>query len=215
MKQIFFLTILALFFSFSVFAQTEKSPCPTIDVAGGGVVKPGEQMNFTVNVGEEAKNLNLEYKWTVSKGTIIAGQESQTITVDTTGLPDIFLTATVEIKGLPENCPNTFSEQVEYLPRPSSLLLDEFGNFSTNKVKARIEAMYLKLENEPNSQGYIINYGTDKEITNRERQIRKAIDFLKYDSSRVTLVRGGRNANGVGVWTKVWIVPPGADNPQP
>ncbi len=125
------------------------------------------------------------------------------------------LIATVEIKGLPENCPNAFSEQVEYLPRPSSFLLDEFGNFSNNKVKARIEAMYIKLRDEPNSQGYIINYGTDNEIAARENQIRKAIDFLKYDSSRVTLVRGGANPNGVGVFTKVWIVPPGADNPQP
>jgi len=31
----------------------------------------------------------------------------------------------------------------------------------------------------------------------------------------VTVVRGGANPQGAGVWTKVWIVPPGADNPNP
>ena len=70
------------------------------------------------------------------------------------------------------------------------------------------------LGSEPNSQGYIINYGTDKEIAAREKQITKAINFRKYDSSRVTVVNGGANPNGAGVNTKVFVVPPGAANPQ-
>ncbi len=125
------------------------------------------------------------------------------------------LTATVEIKGLPKNCRNNFSETVNYDPLPSSLLLDEFGKLPNGEVKARMDAVYVKLGAEPNSQGYIINYGTDGEIALREKQIQRTIAFRKYDASRVTNVRGGANPNGTGVLTKIYIVPPGAKNPQP
>ncbi len=214
MKQIIFTTILFLVFSFSDFAQSETSSCPKIDVSGGGFVKSGEPMSFTVNISEDAKPVNLEYIWTVSKGKIVNGQGSQTITVDTAGLQDTGITATVEIKGLPQNCPNAFSEYSFGDPAPSPLLIDAFGKLPDGQVRAMITNLYLKLGNEPNSQGYISNYGTDKEIAVSERQIQKAIDVLKFDASRVTIVRGGANPNG-GVWTKIYNVPLGADNPQP
>lgn len=214
MKQIIFTTVLALVFSVSAFAQTEKSPCPEIDVIGGGVIaKPGELMTFTTSVIGETVNLDLEYEWTVSQGTIVEGKGTSTIRVDAPDFPNIGLTATVEIKGLPENCANTASETMTYDLPPSPLLLDEFGKLSNGGVKARIDAIYAQIGNEPNSQAYIINYGTNKEIAARENQIRKAIVFRKFDASRVTIVRGGANPNG-GVWTKIHSVPPGAENPQ-
>ena len=63
-----------------------------------------------------------------------------------------------------------------------------------------------------NLQGYIINYGTDKEITKRENQIRESIDFRKYDSYRLTFVRGGNNGK---LKTVFWIVPAGTEPPTP
>jgi len=114
-----------------------------------------------------------------------------------------------------DTCQKTSSETGSIAEKPRPRLFDEFGKLPDDEVKARIQNLYIELGNNPGAQGYIINYGTDKEITARERQIRKAIDFLKQDPSRITLVRGGANPNGAGVWTKVWIVPPGADNPTP
>ncbi len=85
-KQIIFTTILILVFSFSVFAQNENSPCPKIDVSGGsGVVKTGELMTFTVNTIGETVNLNLEYEWTISQGTIVEGQGTPVINVNAPG----------------------------------------------------------------------------------------------------------------------------------
>jgi len=196
-----------------------ESPCvcPTLDVVGpSGVVQPGEAMNFTANVSGGTAT-DITYNWTVSAGSITSGQGTPSITVDTTGLDGQNITATVDIggTGFCENCPRNDSETGSVDRKPQPRLFDEFGKLPDDEVKARIQNLYVELGNNPNSQGYIINYGTDKEITNRERQIRKAIDFLKLDASRVTLVRGGANPNGAGVWTKVWIVPPGADNPQP
>lgn len=214
MKQIIYTLILVFGFGFSVFGQTEKLPCPSVDVSGGGVAQPGERMSFTVSVVGEAANSNLEYEWTVSQGAIVQGQGTASITVDTTGLSEPSLTATVEVKGLPENCLNTDSEYSPYCPPRRPELIDEFGKLRDGEVRSRMEAIYLKLADEPNSQGYIINYGTDKEIAVRETQIRKAIIFRKYDASRITLVRGGASSNG-GVYTRVWTVAPGVENPTP
>lgn len=189
--------------------------CADLNVTGGGVVNPGETMSFTANVSGGTAT-DITYNWTVSNGTISGGQGTPSITVNTEGLSDTNIEATVEIggNGFCENCPRRDSETGSVTKKNEPRLFDEFGKLPDDEVKARIQNLYVELGNNPNSQGYIINYGTDKEITNRERQIRKAIDFLKLDASRVTLVRGGASPNG-GVWTKVWIVPPGADNPQP
>jgi hypothetical protein len=192
--------------------------CPTLNVSGGGVVKAGEPMSFTANVSGGTAT-SIVYNWTVSNGTISSGQGTPTITVDTTGLADgTNVRAEVDISGstvLCETCTRTGSE-VGSVTRIGPRLFDTFGPLPDDEVKARIQNLYVELGNNPQAQGYIINYGTDKEIANRERQIRKAITFLKLDPSRVTLVRGGANPNGEsGVFTRVWIVPPGADNPTP
>ena len=70
-----------------------------------------------------------------------------------------------------------------------------------------------QLNNNPTAQGYIINYGTEKQIAAREKQIRNAITFLRLDASRVTLVRGGES--GGDVRTVLWVVPAGATPPTP
>lgn len=218
MKQIIFALILALFFGFSAFAQNTNSLCAKIEVSGGGVVSPSDPMNFTANVTGLTKNSTLEYEWKVSAGTIASGQGTPLITVDTTGLArDTNITAEVRIKGLYDNCANTASEVGSVISNKPvcGMPLDNFGKLSNNDVKARIDALYIALKNEENAQGYIINYGTDEEVAAREKQIQKAIDFLKYDANHVLIVRGGENPMGKGVWTKAWIVPPGAEFPQP
>ncbi|HEY0457651.1 MAG TPA: hypothetical protein VGC97_00785 [Pyrinomonadaceae bacterium] len=198
-----------------------RTPCEcptTFDVSGGGVVNPGDTMTFTATVSGGTAN-DITYNWTVSAGTIVSGQGTPSITVGgTEALEGQNITATVEIGGsLCENCPRTQQETGSVTTRPRARLIDEFGKLPDDEVKARIDALYIELGNDPQARGYIINYGTDKEIANRERQIQKAIAFKKYDPTRVTIVRGGAAApNGQpGVWTRVYVVPAGADNPQP
>ncbi len=194
--------------------------CPTLDVTGGGVVQPGESMFFTANVSGGTAT-DLSYNWTVSNGTISSGQGTPSITVDTTGLNNTNIQATVEVTGvgLCDDCRTLRdSETGSVAPgKPDPRLFDQFGRLPDDEIKARIQNLYVELGNNPTAQGYIISYGTDREIAARERQIRNAISFLNLDASRVTLVRGGStNPTGQrGVYTKVWIVPPGADNPTP
>jgi hypothetical protein len=95
---------------------------------------------------------------------------------------------------------------------PKAVKFDEFENATNGYVKMKMDYFYTELSNNPSSQGYIINYGTDREIAIRERQIRTSIQWRKYDATRITIVRGGFRD---GVKSEFWIIPPGAENPAP
>jgi len=216
-KKVIFSLILAFVFSLSALAQTRFSVCPEIKVSGGGVVRIGEPMSFTTKITGGMAKESTEYEWTVSAGTISSGQGTYSITVDTATLANgTEITAEVKIKGLFDDCRNTASETGSVIPHCIlPILADEFGRLTNNEIKAYIQATYVRLSTEPESRGYIINYGTDKEIAERERQIRRAVNLLKLDANRLTIVRGGENPNGAGIWTKIYIVPPDVDYPQP
>jgi hypothetical protein len=202
-----------LFFTFAVSAQNNQSlTCPKLDVSGGGITEIGQPVNFTANV-IDSENRQFEYVWTVSGGgKIVAGQGTAAITVELIAEQNI--TVTVEVKGFPEGCRNTESDTLGCgLRPPQPNLFDGYGPLPNGEFKACFENFYVELRNNPNAQGYIINYGTDREIARREKQLRDVIASLNLDSSRITLVRGGANQRGKGVRTKVWIVPPGAENP--
>jgi len=198
-----------------------ESPCtcPVLDVSGGGIVEEGSPMYFTANL-TGGSGTEFTYDWTVSNGTITSGQGTPSITVDTTGLADqtnIIATVNVGGPGLCETCPSLNNSETGSVSRSTiePRLIDEFGVLPADEVRARLDAFFVELNNTPGSQGYIINYGTDREIAVRERLIRNHIAFRRFDASRITLVNGGANPRGRGVWTKLWLVPPGANNPTP
>jgi hypothetical protein len=190
--------------------------CPSISVNGpAGITDAGGIMTFTANVSGGSQD-TITYNWTVSEGSIESGQGTPSITVRAPGNEaGGNITATVEIGGPDPSCkcPTTGSATGPYQGKPKPTVVDEFGKATDDDVKARVDNFYTQLNANPNSQGFIINYGTPAEIKKRRAQIVKAINFRKYDPSRVTFVDGPDN--GTGINTKFYLVPPGADNPQP
>jgi hypothetical protein len=95
--------------------------------------------------------------------------------------------------------------------KPQATKFDEFGNINSGEIKARLDAFFIELANVSTTQGFIINYGSDKEIALRERLIRQPIVFRRYDGLRITFVKGVyRNE----IKTQFWLVPIGAENPK-
>ena len=92
-------------------------------------------------------------------------------------------------------------------------MIDEFGVAVNDVIRGRLDTFFADLSNNPNDQGYIINYGTPAQVKKQKAQIRKAINFRKYDASRITFVDGPDN--GTGPSTKFYLVPAGAENPRP
>lgn len=192
---------------------TAPCSCPTVSVTGpSAVVQPSEPMTFTANVSGGSQETPT-YNWTVDKGTIVEGQGTPTITVSTEGLNDTTVTATVDIGGLCETCPQVSDSETGVIAgRPVARLTDEFGPLANDDVRGRLDNFFVELQNDPQAQGYIINYGPARQVTAREKLIRNHIAFRKFDASRIVIVNGGTDAE---VRTKLWVVPNGADAPTP
>lgn len=188
--------------------------CATVSVSGpAGITAPGSTMTFTANLSGGTQT-SPTFNWTVTAGEIESGQGTERITVRVPADGVNNVTATVEVGGLCDRCPNTASETGGVAPpEVNPELVDEFGKQVDDEVKARVDNFYIQLNNNPNAQGYIINYGTPAEIKKRRAQIMKAINFRKYPVDRVVFVDGGDM--GTGVNTKFWLVPPGATPPTP
>ncbi len=195
-------------------AQTPAS-CPTISVTGpAGITQPGEKFTFAGGVeGDVPKNVS--FQWEVMGGKIVEGQGTLKILADAKWHEGgTTITATLNILGLPEGCPKSVSESAGVACMCASVLIDELGRLPNRALRTRLNKFFTELSNHPNNQGYIIVYGTEKEMVSREQFIAKEVMFGNFDRSRITIVRGGRHPEGI-VYTRLYRVPPGASNPAP
>lgn len=158
MKLVLILTFTFILFLLPCSAQ-ENIPCPNIKIiAPQKVTIPGEVMTFTLSTSSNAnKNLNLDYNWTVSAGTIINGQKTPVILVDTAGNSGVSVVATLEIKGLAKNCVNVVSG-AGLIAAPPILTIhncDEYGKPSKDDEFARLDPSVIALLNDNNSSAVI------------------------------------------------------------
>lgn len=216
MKNLIF--IIAIFaFTFSAVAQ---SNCPTISVSGpSGITHIGDSMTFTAHI----KGIDLDkisFEWTVSAGAITNGQGTSNIIVATNyDLAGIFITATVKISGMPQECKNEASASDEVLVKPANIIwdprIDEYVKLSWRDERLRLESVAVELVNNDKSMAYFIVNTNEKRYSQmlkiRETKIRKYL-FEKYKISkeRIRLVYGGKG----NYRTSVWIIPIDAMPPQ-
>ncbi len=188
--------------------------CPTISVTGpAGTVQPGDTMTFTANVSGGSQP-SVTYNWSVSQGTIIEGQGTPSITVDTDGLENTTITATVNVGG-PDpacDCPETASDTGVVAALPIPELVDDFGPLANDDVRGRLDQFFIVLQNDPTATGYIINYGPARQVTARERLIRNHIAFRNAPADRIVIVNGGEEPQ---IRTRLFRVPVGAIPPTP
>jgi len=114
--------------------QRIEDPCPPISVTCPDT-DTGSTLRFAANVGYSAK---MTFNWTVSAGKIIDGQGTAAITVDTTGFGGQTFTATVEVEGLPKDCPNVASCSTPIVGRPpTARKFDQYGKETKAVVLTR------------------------------------------------------------------------------
>lgn len=194
----------------------QRCECPSISVTGpAGITNPGSTMTFTANVSGGTQGA-VTYDWTVDNGTIESGQGTPSITVSTTSdMAGQNVNAVVNVGGIDPDCGcTTEAREIGSIGTPpQSELVNEFGALSNDEIRAQLDNFFADLSNNPNDQGYVINYGTSRQIAARERLITNHINFRGFDRSRITLVQGGDT--GDGVRTRLYRIPPGAENPAP
>src|SRR5258708_4700425 len=107
MKYILFLQLLLVISSAMVIGQTTAARCPeiSVEVVPEVPLLKGETMTFTAIVKAVQNVKFLKFHWLISSGKIIGGQGTNKIRVVSTQTGD-GITATVEIKGMPDDCIN-------------------------------------------------------------------------------------------------------------
>ena len=186
-------------------------PCATISLSGPSeIIQPGSTATVSANVSGAPGSVS--YNWTVSCGSIISGQGSPTITVDTTACPGRSVTATLEVGGLAPECQNTKSISFEVGQPTIPVKVAEFPGTNFNQDKANLDPLVISLQNNPGSTGYIIAYGTcgTNGVIQAEKQKKYLIDNRGIEGSRILIINGGcRDAPAY----ELWSVPQGAGAP--
>lgn len=93
--------------------------------------------------------------------------------------------------------------------KPEAWIATETASIRMRTFQRHVRRFFEGLKTSGVDQGYIVNYGTPKQIAQREKWITSQIDFRRFDRPRITLVNGGAAA----VRTVFWRVPSGAENP--
>jgi hypothetical protein len=190
--------------------------CPTVElVAHEGVVQPGESFTVTANAKGADK---AAYNWTVSAGTIESGQGTSSVSIKTdTDMGGSSITVTLDLKvpdGFPA-CQTYYSETVALAETPKPVLFDELPTAAACEYgNARLDSFFAELNNNPESQAYIVIYATPERVGaagNREQLARNFMRFRNFDPSRITFVRGPYRKNAI---TQFWRVPPGSAAPD-
>ena len=204
------------FSSTSVIVQPcNVAACPRVEVSCPTNVIPGQPLVFTSRIVTAGfPNIKPIYNWTVSAGTIIEGQGTNTIRVDTSNLAGQQVQASLNMGGYPVDCPATCSVQIPVPPQVCRKF-DEFPDIARNDEKARLDNFAVALQNDPTNVGYVVIHPDRAAKTNAAPNRNSRItDYLVntrgMDASRIVSKTGAATD---GLRVELWICPKGATAP--
>jgi hypothetical protein len=155
------------------------------------------------------------YDWTVSAGTIIEGQGTPTIKVDTTGLAGQTVKATLSMGGYTMDCSASCAVSIP-LPEAKCRKFDEFPDISLNDIKARLDHYGVEIQNDPTATAYIIVHpGRSGRPGEVQRQTARMVDYLinsrGMDARRIITVVGDMREE---LLVELWACPQGTTPPN-
>jgi hypothetical protein len=196
-------------------------PFGQVNVSAQPEYTVGEPVTFTATVANYSGDVEPIYTWTISAGTIMRGQGTSEIEVDTAGVAGATnITATVAVdegsgKPLPPGSTLTChaSANATTIPKP----INRFYFKAFDDVKARLDDFVIEAQSIPHSMAYIIYYSGNKCPAGQrsslgERSVEYMRDSRKFDPSRIKLIDGGKSEMD---WVELAVVPLGSPAPQP
>jgi len=184
--------------------------CPIVSIICPDTVQPGQPVTFSSTLGGRSGNVTPAYTWSVSNGSIIEGQGTSSIKVDTAGLEGQTLTATLSMGGYSLDCSANCSVQ---FPAPLTCRsFDEFPDVARNDEKARLDNFAIELQNDPSANGYVIvNPGEHGRPGEAQTHSARIVDYLinsrRLDSGRIITVVGPARPD---LMVHLWVCPKGS-----
>lgn len=195
-----------------------KPVCPAIEISCPTTITRDQPVTFTSSyTGGVPANISPVYNWSVSAGRIIEGQGTNTIKVDTSGVPGgESVTASLSMGGYNLDCSASCAIGIP-LPIPTNRKFDEFPDIQRNDEKARLDNFAIELQNDPSATGYVIVYpGKTSKRGEVQHHSSRIVEYLVHsrglDERRiVTLVGTTRDQ----LLVQLWVSPAGATPPKP
>lgn len=191
--------------------------CPAIEISCPTDVAVDQPLTFTSRYsGGTPANVTPVFNWTVSAGTIISGQGTDTIKVDTSGLAGQTVRASLSMGGYNLECSADCSVSMP-LPKLYTKKFDEFPDISRNDEKARLDNYGIELQNDPTATAYVIVYpGRSSKRGEVQHHASRVIDYLVnsrgLDQRRIVTLVGPAKEE---LFVELWITPQGATPPNP
>ena len=206
-------------------APRAASPCPyPVNLSAPTSVAEGDVITFTADSAYSG-SAALNYTWTVSPSDarIIAGNGTPTITVDSTGFGGRKIIAILTVDdGSGEPACRQVAQASTLVPPPPprenpAREFDVCCTCSYDDQKARLDNLAIELQNDPSTTSYVIAYaGRTSRAGTADRLLSRAKDYLVQkrvvDQSRIVVINGGYREEDC---VELWVVPRGAQAPQP
>lgn len=195
---------------------TIQPSCPSVEISCPTNITPEQPVTFSARVAGGNPIIAPIYNWTVSGGTIIDGQGTSLIKVDTQGLAGQTITAKLIMGGHTLDCSATCTLSIP-IPGAKPRKFDEFPDISRNDEKARLDNYVVELQNDPTATGYVVVYpARARKTADAQKHTSRIVDYIVnsrgIDARRiVTMVGGAREELKV----ELWIAPQGAKPPSP
>lgn len=191
----------------------ECDTCGKLSLSGPlDIVQAGNTATLNANISNPS-NAALSYSWTVSAGRIVGGQNTPNLVVDTKGVGNQNVTATLNVGGLGAMCPGTESVGFTVANKPEAAMFDRFVFTNMDDAKARLDTFAIQLQQSPDAQAYLAVYGTCE--GEGMKQAVKQRDYLAQmrgvDVNRVQIVDAGCRPS---TQVELWIIPNGASAPN-
>jgi hypothetical protein len=190
--------------------------CPAVEITCPTAVGTDQPLTFTSHYTGGTAGITPVYNWTVSAGTIIAGQGTDTIKVDTTGLAGQTVRASLSMGGYNLECAADCAVSIP-VPKIISRRFDEFPDIARNDEKARLDNFGIELQNDPTATAYVVVYpGKSGKRAEVQQHAGRIVEYLVnsrgLDQRRiVTLVGPVRDQ----LFVELWVTPQGATPPNP
>ena len=191
--------ILSIFFLLALVSAVSAQTSETcaIEIDGPSTVDAGTPLVFKVKVTGKLPTATPEFRWYLSLGTILKGEGTDQIMIDTAGLGGQVLTATAQLTGAPAGCKNVASITTSInLPPPPSCSFDQYGDIEVKDEQARLDNFAIQILNLSPSRGLILMFA-GKETFKGEAAYRLQraksylLNFRGLDSSRIIAVDCG------------------------
>jgi hypothetical protein len=190
--------------------------CPAVEVSCPTNVAVDQPLTFTSNYNGGTPGVTPVYNWTVSAGTIIEGQGTDRIKVDTTGLAGQTIRASLSMGGYNLECAADCAVTIP-VPKLVGRRFDEFPDIARNDEKARLDNFVIELQNDPSATAYVIVYpGKTGKRAEVQEHSGRVVDYLVnsrgLDQRRIVTLVGPKRDQ---LHVELWLTPQGATPPNP